>query len=506
MTGPVEKPALVISGLRKSFGPVNAVTNATLAAYRGQALALMGANGAGKSTTVNMLGGLMKPDAGEIRINGQVASFNGPRAATEAGIAFVHQELSIFPTMSVAENIFIGDFPIRAGRIDRSRIEREAGTLLDALGAKMSPAALVSELSVGERQMVEIARAMRRSPDILIFDEPTSSLSSREKGYLKETIRALKGSGVAIIYITHFVSEIFEVCDRVVVMRNGETVADHAITDVDHGEVVRLMLGDIAVRERPARHASADAETILRVTGLSSPGRIDDASFDLRRGEILGLWGLLGAGRTEMVRGLLGLDGTVRGTIELLSDDCLAPVAPAQLRQCTAFVTEDRRGEGLLLPMSIADNIALPNLRTLSGRSGLVRRGPLRALAAKMINDLSIRVSGPEQRAETLSGGNQQKAVFGKWLATAPRILILDEPTRGLDLNAKADIIQLTRDLAASGVGVILISSELEELMLMSHRYLIISERRVTGTLPGSSKEAELISALSTSFGNEQAA
>ncbi len=500
------QPVLTISRVRKSFGLVNAVVDANLTAFSGEAVALMGANGAGKSTTMNMLGGLIRPDAGEICVDGKLVTFVGPRAATEAGIAFVHQELSVFPTMTVAENIFIGDFPLKFGRIDRKKIERESAALLSSLGAHMSPATLVSELSVGERQMVEIARAMRRNPRIVIFDEPTSSLSSREKAYFTDTLRALKSRGVAVIYITHFVSEIFDVCDQVVVMRNGETVANRPIGDVTHADVVSLMLGEIAARDHSDGSLSANAEVVLKVENLSNPGRIEDASFELHKGEILGLWGLLGAGRTELVRGLLGYDGVAKGLIQLRGENGLAPVSSHELRQCTAFVTEDRRGEGLLLPMSVANNIALPNLSGLSGKSGIVRRAPLRSLAEKMIRDLSIKVSGPDQRAETLSGGNQQKVVFAKWLASSPRILILDEPTRGLDLNAKADIIQLTQELAETGVAVIVISSELEELMQLSHRYLIISEHRVTGALPGSATEAELVAALSAPLVGEHVA
>lgn len=488
---------LDVRHLRKAFGAVQAVADGSLSVAPGQAVAVMGANGAGKSTLMNMLGGLVQPDGGTITLAGQALTLTSPAAAIAAGIAFVQQELSVFPTMTVAENICIGDFPRRGGRIDRAAMRAEAEALLAALGAQLEPDAPVADLSTGERQMIEIARATRAAPRVLIFDEPTSSLAAAEKARLFDLIRRLKAQGVAIVYITHFVGEIFQVCDRVMVMRDGRSVADRPIAEVTKGDVVKLMLGEIGSQARLAAADHRPGPPVLRVTGLASPHRIESASFALHAGEIVGLWGLLGSGRTELARGLLGLDGAVSGDIAFGLDGPLAPATPQDLRRHAAFVTEDRRGEGLLLPFSVADNIALPNLGTVSGSTGLVSRARVRALAARMIETLSIKVSSPAQKAGTLSGGNQQKVVFAKWLASRPRLLILDEPTRGLDLAAKGDILRLTTDLAAAGATVLFISSELEELMRVCHRYLVLSERRIVAELPGTATEGELIDALS---------
>ncbi len=489
-------PLLTMEGLRKAYGTVQAVSDGHLTARSGEVMALLGANGAGKSTMMNLLGGLVRPDAGQISIAGEAVSFAGPTDAIRAGIAFVQQELSVFASMTVAENIFAGDFPTRGGRIDRVAMQDRARVLLAQLGARIDVGGPVERLSTGERQMVEIARALRRKPRILIFDEPTSSLSAPEKARLHAAIRDLKAQGVAIIYISHFISEVFDIADRITVMRNGATVAERQASQTDQPEVVRLMLGDIGAAGRIVADDVTPGPVALQVVGLTAPPRIREASFELHLGEILGVWGLLGSGRTELVRGVLGLDGPVAGRIALRGQGGLAPASPRDLRAATAFVTEDRRGEGLLLPFSVSDNIALPNLDTLS-RGGVVQRVRVRDLALDLIGKLSIKVSGPAQRAGTLSGGNQQKVVLAKWLASTPTILILDEPTRGLDLAAKDDILRLAVDLAAKGVAVLLISSELEELMRVSHRYLIVRERRVAGTLPGTATEADLIAALS---------
>ena len=450
MTQPT--PVLTMAGLRKAYGTVQAVSDGNLSVLAGEVVALLGANGAGKSTMMNLLGGLAHPDAGQISIAGQAVSFAGPTDAIRAGIAFVQQELSVFASMTVAENVFAGDFPTRAGRIDRAAMQTQARALLAQLGATIDVGRTVEGRSTGDLQMVEIARALRARPRIPIFDEPTSTLSAPEKALLHAAIRDLKAQGVAIIYISHFISDVSEICDRITVMRNGETVAERLAAQTDQPEVVRLMLGEIGAAGRIVPKDVVGGPVVLRVVGLTAPPRIREAGFDLRRGEILGIWGLLGAGRTELMRGLLGLGGPVSGRIELRGTNGLAPAKPRDLRAVTAIVTEDRRGEGLLLPFSVGDNIALPNLDALSWGC-VVQRAQVRDLALRLIGRLSIKVSGPAQRAGTLSGGNQQKVVLAKWLAGAPTILILDEPTRWLDLAAKGDILRLADDLADQGAG-----------------------------------------------------
>ncbi|MEM7567211.1 MAG: sugar ABC transporter ATP-binding protein [Pseudomonadota bacterium] len=498
-----DPPALELRGLAKAFGAVQAVRQGDLTVRAGEVVALLGANGAGKSTLMNMLGGVLMPDDGEIRRAGQRVAFAGPQDAREAGIAFVQQELSVFPTLTVAENVFADGYPTRAGRIDRAAMRVKTRELLETLGADLDPDRDLEGLSTGACQMVEIARAMRREPEVVIFDEPTSSLSAREKARFHDVVGLLASRGVAVVYITHFIGEIFGVCDRAVVLREGETVANLRVSDTTQAEIVEAMLGSVEAVGRLAPAQATPGAVLLKVESLALPGRVEEASFALRRGEIVGLWGLLGSGRTELVRALLGLDGQPSGAIRLDTGAGLVPATPEMVRADAAFVTEDRKGEGLLLPFSVADNVALPSLPDVSDGIGRVRLSAVRDLARRTINALTIKVSGPGQRVGTLSGGNQQKVVFGKWLATMPDLLILDEPTRGLDLSAKTDILRLAVELAGQGAAVLVISSELEELMRVSQRYLIVRQRRLVGTLPGSATEAELIAALSDGAGDE---
>ena len=492
-----EPPILELAGLQKTFGVTRAVVDGNLTLRSGEAVALIGANGAGKSTLMNMLGGIVRPDAGEIRVHGRAVELRSPRDAARAGIAFVQQELAVFPTLSVAENVFADDYPVHLGRIDRARMAARTEELLAAVGADLDPARPLEGLSTGACQMVEIARAMRSEPKIVIFDEPTSSLSAREKERFHQVVHRLKASGVAIVYITHFINEIFGTCDRVCVMRNGAMVADAPVNSVSHAELVDLMLGEVVADERLVPDDLVHDDAVLTVENLTLPGQVEDASFTLHRGEIVGLWGLLGSGRTELARAVLGLDGPPSGRLTLHAGSRSRVVRPEEVRRITAFVTEDRKGEGLLMPFSVARNVALPNLETLAGRLGWVRRGALRTLTAGLIRSLAIKVFGPQQRVGTLSGGNQQKVVLAKWLASRPEIVILDEPTRGLDLSAKADVLRLASELAREGAAILIISSELEELMRISHRYLIMQERRLVGELDGDADEAALIAALS---------
>jgi ABC-type sugar transport system ATPase subunit len=489
-------PYLSMRGLSKSYPGVAALRDASLEARRGEAVALMGANGAGKSTLMNVLGGVTPPDAGTVTIDGAPVRPRSPREALAAGIAFVHQELAMLPSMTVAENVFADGFPTRFGVVDRARMRREAAVLLARLGCDLPPDRAVETLGPGDRQMVEIARALRRAPRIMIFDEPTSSLTNREKQRLFEIIAGLKRDGVAIIYITHFVDEIFGICERATVMRNGVTVATSAIADTSPAEIVHLMLGEADSGERLASAATGAGATVLEVNGLSG-GMPRDIDLTLNEGEVVGLWGLLGSGRTELVRALIGLDPIEAGTLRWRAADRLLPITPAALHQIAGVVTEDRRGEGLLLPLSTRANLSLASLRALLTPLGLIDRGKEEALAADLIGQLRIKVSGSAQTVGTLSGGNQQKVVVGRWLATKPRLFLLDEPTRGLDVGAKTEILKLTAALAREGAAVLVISSEPDELMRICDRYLVMSRGRVTARLPGTATRADLLAAVS---------
>jgi len=492
----MSKSILKMHNIEKRFGPITALSHANFELKKGSVVALVGANGAGKSTLMNVLGGITTQDNGQILINDEKVDFNSPSDAARYGIQFVHQELSIFKTMTVAENIFINKFPSKYGLISKHMMETTATQLLAELGSNLNPKHSVETLSTGDCQMVVIARAMLGSPKILILDEPTSSLSKYEKEKLNDVIRRLKTSGVAIIYISHFISEIFEVCDAVTVMRNGATISSQTINETDNATIIELMLGDVASIEKK-RKQEKNETIFLSVNKLQNENKVQEATFILNKGEILGIWGLLGSGRTELVRSIIGLDGRPEGTIRINKNGKLSPISVEYLSQVTAYVSEDRRGEGVLLPMSVQKNTALPNLRKVSRSLGIINLEKVRNLAKRVIDSLSVKVSSSDQAVSTLSGGNQQKIVFGKWLETEPDLLILDEPTRGLDISAKGEILKLATNLANAGVSILFISSELEELMKISDRYLIVSERHVVAELPGNSTQDSLISALS---------
>jgi len=492
----MSKSILKMQNIEKRFGPITALSHANFELKKGSVVALVGANGAGKSTLMNVLGGITTQDNGQILINDEKVDFNSPGDAARYGIQFVHQELSIFKTMTVAENIFINKFPSKYGLISKHMMETTATQLLAELGSNLNPKHSVETLSTGDCQMVVIARAMLGNPKILILDEPTSSLSKYEKEKLNDVIRRLKTSGVAIIYISHFISEIFEVCDAVTVMRNGATISSQTINETDNATIIELMLGDVASIEKK-RKQEKNETIFLSVDNLQNENKVQEATFILNKGEILGIWGLLGSGRTELVRSIIGLDGRPEGTIRINKNGKLSPISVEYLSQVTAYVSEDRRGEGVLLPMSVQKNTALPNLRKVSRSLGIINLEKVRNLAKRVIDSLSVKVSSSDQAVSTLSGGNQQKIVFGKWLETEPDLLILDEPTRGLDISAKGEILKLATNLANAGVSILFISSELEELMKISDRYLIVSERHVVAELPGNSTQDSLISALS---------
>jgi ABC-type sugar transport system ATPase subunit len=489
----------------KAFPGVVALDRAELTAYFGRVTALVGANGAGKSTLMNILGGIVARDTGEIIVAGRQVALRTPIESLHAGIGFVQQELNSLPTMSISENIFIDAFPRKFGGIDYQECNRRSQVLLQRLGCDLSPSAIVGELSVGDRQLVEIARALRRDPKLLIFDEPTSSLSRRERERLFEVIRGLRVEGVAIIYISHFLDEIFEISDDLAVMRNGRTVFRGEIGSLNERDLIRHMMG---ARENEApfkRRRPADSGELLRIEGLSRGDALRDVTLTLKVGEVVGLWGLLGAGRTELLRALVGLDPVDEGALSWSEAGRTMSISPSELYRHAGFVTEDRRGEGLFLNMSVGDNIVMPNLGAIS-RLGLVLGGEQRRAAGAMITRLGIKVSGQEQRVATLSGGNQQKVVFARWLASAPKLLLLDEPTRGLDVDAKTEILRLVNELADAGTAVLMVSSELEELTRACDRYLVMVRGRIVSELPSSATREELVNALSLTTERDAAA
>ena len=490
-------PILQLHAITKTFGATTALDAASFECRAGEVHALMGANGAGKSTLMNVLGGIVPMDDGEIIIAGIPVQIRSPHESKALGIAFVHQELNMLPTMTVAENVFIDDLPQSGGLVVRGRTRKRTAGLLDRLGSRISPDQRVEELSTGDRQMVEIARALARDPRIIIFDEPTSSLTDRERQRLFAIIRQLRQSGVAVIYITHFLDEIFHICDRITAMRNGQTVGSSAIAATTPNEVVRLMLGEVERQERLREPHAAAGKPLLSVRGLNRRGVLHDIGFELHPGEIVGLWGLLGSGRTELVHALIGLDPIHSGELRIAADNGDRSITPTALHRQVGLVTEDRRGEGLLMPLSVVGNLSLASLGQLLSRLRLIDRRREQSFAEDIVARLKIKLNDVRQAVKTLSGGNQQKVVLGRWLATRPRLFILDEPTRGLDVAAKTEVLRLTAELATAGTCILLISSELEDMMRVCDRYLVINRGRITEELPGSADKHRLMEAVS---------
>lgn len=492
-----EAVRLEMKNIRKSFGGVHAILNGTLSVRAGEVHALMGANGAGKSTMMNILGGIVPQDEGSILIDGRECTIRSARDAAQLGIAFVHQELTTLPYMSVAENVFIDGFPGKPWAIDTGAMHRKTAEMLDRVGCNASPDTPVELLSTGDRQLVEIARCLKINPKTIIFDEPTSSLSMRERERLFSLIGDLRDRGTAIVFISHFLEEVFQVCDRVTVMRNGETISTREVADTSPENVVEEMLGNVHETDRIQRPSPVGALPFLSVNNLSGGPLTNDISFRLHRGEILGLWGLLGSGRTELVRALTGLDPISGGTINLhaISGEAAA-IDSHLLRAKTGFVTEDRRGEGVIQPFTIGQNISLPSITDFCNRLGLLRAGKEKQTADRLIDELGILASSADQTVETLSGGNQQKVVFARWLHLLPDFYILDEPTRGLDTGAKTDILKLIVQLASDGAAILMISSELEELMRVADRYLIMNRGYITSELAGNADRQTLMDAV----------
>jgi ABC-type sugar transport system ATPase subunit/ribose/xylose/arabinose/galactoside ABC-type transport system permease subunit len=499
---------LQLDKISKRFPGNLALDEATLTVHAGEVHALMGANGAGKSTLMNVLGGLLPKDSGEIFLEGRRVEIRNAAEATALKIAFVHQELNMLLTMSVAENIFIGSLPSRtripAWIFDRKEALSGASQLLQRLGCQFTADELVENLSTGDRQMVEIARAIREEPRVIIFDEPTSSLTGQEKQRLFGIIRLLKAHGSMIIYITHFTDEVFEICDRITVMRNGQTVSTGLVTESSPAEIVRQMIGDSALTEA-ALHRTREPEQIgvqqdqilVQANGIGRGGVLKNISLTLRVGEVVGLWGLLGSGRTELARALVGLDPIDAGELFLRVDGAgaLERVTSAKLSEVTGFVTEDRRGEGLFLPLSVTENISLPSLLRFLGPGGLINRKRERIFSAEKAKALKVKLASTAQAVSTLSGGNQQKVVLARWLATEPRLLLLDEPTRGVDVLTKAEILDLASAQARAGKSVLLISSEIDEIMRVSHRYLVLRRGEIVEELPRTATREELMTA-----------
>ncbi len=468
-------------GIGKTFPGVRALGDVDFDVRRGEVHALVGENGAGKSTLMKILAGAYVADEGEIRLDGNPVRFAGPQAALTAGIVTIYQELNLVPALSVAENIFLGD-ERQVGKtpmIDWPAAHRLAAQLLARVGVTLDTHLPVAALGVGQQQLVEVAKALHRTPRLIVMDEPTASLGLAEIDELFRVIRELRARGVSIVYISHRLDEIFSLCDRVTVMRDGTVVDTRPVAESDVASLVHLMVGRTLERALRTANPPAESAEVLRVRGLTRRGAFEDISFTVRRGEIYGLGGVVGAGRTEVARAIFGADPIDAGDISIDGRPVRITSPRDAVRTGIAMLTEDRKAEGLVLGLPVRANIALAVLDRIARAFGFVPPARERALAHEYIAGLRIRTPSPEQLAINLSGGNQQKVVLAKWLAVKPKLLIFDEPTRGVDVGAKAEIYALIRELVAQGMAVIVISSELPELLSLSDRIGVLKRGRI---------------------------
>ncbi|KQT42965.1 D-ribose transporter ATP-binding protein [Aureimonas sp. Leaf454] len=476
-------PIIALRALSKSFGPVQVLRGIDFDLKAGEVHALMGENGAGKSTMIRIMSGAHQPNEGTLEVDGAATRFSGPREAQARGIAVVHQELLLFPAMTVAENVFLGHAPRKAnGLLDWKAMRERARAILDRLDCPdLDVDETVSRLSVANRQRVEIARALSRDARVLIMDEPTAALAEADVKRLLDVVRSLRAEGVGIVYVSHRMNEIFEISDRVTVLRDGKTIATRPTAEVSEGALVSMMVGRDIDQLFP-KEDIALGETVLEVRNLTHAGKVEGVSFSVRAGEILGIAGLVGSGRTELAQTIFGITPATSG--EILIDG--APVSIGNVREAIrhriAYVPEDRAQHGLVRPQSIRSNVSMAILGRLT-KGGIVDTSREEALALDAIRRFQIRARGPGQVVAQLSGGNQQKVVIAKWLATDPRILILDEPTRGVDVGAKTEIHKLMNQLAASGIAIVMISSELPEVLGMSDRVLVMNGGRMSAIL-----------------------
>src|SRR3954454_9132830 len=498
-------PLVELRDASKSYGAVRALRDGNLALRAGEVRALMGENGAGKSTLVKVLGGVIRRDAGGMLVDGAPVDFHSPHEARDAGIAVIYQEPTLFPDLSVAENVVMGYHPLGAlKRIDRGMMHEQVKALMDRLGVRLDPERPVRGLSIADQQIVEIAKALSFDARMLIMDEPTAALSGAEVDRLFNVVRTLREHGAAGLFISHRLEEGFSICDTVTVMRDGAVVHDARIADMTPDEMVRRMVGRELSTLFPKQQAAVGA-TVLSVRRLTREGVFFDVSFDVRAGEIVALAGLVGAGRSEVARAIFGIDRADAGHVEIAGERLPNGRPLAAMRAGIAFVPEDRRMQGLVMDLSVARNATLTRMRALT-RLGLIRAGAENRLAREWAERLQLKFHRLEDPVGFLSGGNQQKVVLAKWLATEPRLLILDEPTRGIDVGTKAEVHRLMSELAGRGLAVLMISSELPEVLGMADRVLVMHEGRLTAELSRDEADEESVIRAATGRAHEAAA
>lgn len=474
---------LEMKGMEKSFAGVKVLKNINLDLVKGEVLGIVGENGAGKSTLMNILGGVHLRDSGSMIVGGEEYSPVGPKSATERGIAFIHQELNLFSNLSVAENMFINDFPKKKlGGIDFKKIVNTVKQDLINYGLDIDPNVKVEELPMGTRQVVEIIKALRKNAKILILDEPTTSLSTPEKEKLFETVDKLKNQGISVLFISHILEDVFALCDRITVIRDGNGIGTVVAKTTTQEELIQMMVGRELNKVYPETVKDISDESVLDVHNIISGDVLKDVSLSIKKGEILGMYGIIGAGRTELAKAVFGVDPIDSGRV-IVNGKELKKLSPEEcINEGIAFVTEDRRLEGLLMPKSVAENITIIKLKDILGKFGVVNQKKRRSFAKDMSEKLNIKVHDiHNQDVNHLSGGNQQKVVFGKWVLNNPEVFILDEPTRGVDVGAKFEIYSIIGQMAKEGSGILLISSEMEELIGTCDRILVMKKGQISG-------------------------
>ncbi|NKM16705.1 ATP-binding cassette domain-containing protein [Rhizobium laguerreae] len=496
-------PVLEIRNVSKHFGAVKALTEVSFSLERGEVHALCGENGAGKSTLMNIIAGVLQPTEGDVLVDGVPVKVTSPAVAQALGLGLVHQEIALCPDATVAENMFMAATNRRRSPfMNYNRLERDAQVVMNRL-APIDVRRKVGDLSISSQQLVEIAKALTLDCRVLIFDEPTAALTQSETQILFAIIRDLKAQGISIIYISHRMAEIFSLCDRVTVFRDGRYVSTEKVADVTPDDVVRRMVGREITQLYPEKQAPAERtdEIILSVRDLGDGSRFTDVNFDLRKGEILGVGGLICSGRTEIAEGICGLRLVTDGEVQLHGQRLRARSYAQAAQAGVVYLSEDRKGSGIFLDLSIAQNIAVLDLKSLTGPLGLLNSKAEADRAHNLVRRLGVRMGGIDMPVSSLSGGNQQKVAIAKQLAVNPKVILMDEPTRGIDVGAKSEIHRLLRDLARSGIGIVVISSELPELLGLCDRVLVIHEGTVAGEVEGEAMTEEAIMRLASGIG-----
>lgn len=490
-------PMLKMEGVSKIFPGVKALDNVHITAYGGEVTALMGENGAGKSTLMKILSGVYQKDEGKIFIDGQEAKIKGIKSAEEYGVTIIHQEMSVINNLTVAQNIFLGNekFNKATGRINKKLLVERSKLFLEQIGCNIDPNRLVSSINVGEKQMVEIAKELTKNARVIIMDEPTTALTEVETKSLFKVIDNLKKKGIAIIYISHRMEEIFEICDRVEVLRDGKYAGNALIKDIDNDKLISMMVGRTIEDQFPYREAKKGSK-ILEVLNVTSRAGVNDASFSVREGEILGVAGLMGSGRTELAKVIFGEYKRDKGTVKLKGKEINIKSVQEAIDYGICYLSEDRKKEGCVLGLSVADNMVLSNLKKYENSFKSINMKKANDDVDYYIKKINIKTPNRNQLIKNLSGGNQQKVILAKWLMLSPEVLIIDEPTRGIDVGAKKEIYELLNDLKASGKAIIMISSDLPEVLGISDRIMVMSEGKISGELSREEASQETIMKL----------